>query len=61
MKQAFTTLWQWWKGADPLTEEEKRARAIDMMRRQMYGDNGGLGTDSEVETSDEEKYLMSFD
>jgi hypothetical protein len=61
VKQAFTTLWQWWKGADPLTEEEKRARAIDMMRRQMYGDNGGLGTDSEVETSDEEKYLMSFD
>ena len=61
MKAAFIAVKRIIKPEDPLTEDEKRARAIEMMRQQMYGTSGGIGTDSEVETSDEEKYMMNFE
>ena len=56
----YKSLRAWMKGAPQMTEEERRKQAIEMMRLAMYGQAGGPGEDSEVETSDEEKYMVQW-
>ena len=56
----YKTVRAWIKGRPPMTEEERRKQAIEMMRLAMYGQAEGPGEDSEVETSDEEKYMVQW-
>ncbi len=56
----YSTIRAWMKGTPQMTEEERRKQAIEMMRLAMYGQTGGPGEDSEVETSDEEKYMVQW-
>ena len=46
--------------SDLSQSEVRRKQAIEMMRLAMYGQAGGPGEDSEVETSDEEKYMVQW-